>query len=111
VSVSLEEAALVHGSSWWRTFTGIVVPGMKRSLLAVGLLVFILAFGELAVTILLIPAGNSTLPLQIFTTITNSPDDVMAAMCLLQVLVILVTLVPAVMSVAKSHRRMEKLSA
>jgi iron(III) transport system permease protein len=92
---SLEEAALVHGSSWWRTLVGILIPNLKQSLVAAGLLVFILAFGEVALPLLLIPAGNSTLPLQIFTTITNSPDDVMAALCLLQVLVILITLLAA----------------
>ncbi len=104
---SLEEAALVHGSSWWRTFTGILVPSMRRSLLAVGLLVFILAFGELAITILLIPAGTSTLPLQIFTMITNSPDEVMAALCLLQVLVILITLFVVGMSVARLRPQLD----
>jgi len=108
---SLEEAALVHGSSWWRAFIGILVPSMKRSLLAVGLLVFILAFGELAITILLIPAGTSTLPLQIFTTITNSPDEVMATLCLLQVLVILITLFAVGMSVGKSRAQLRKLPA
>jgi iron(III) transport system permease protein len=108
---SLEEAALVHGSSWWRSFIGILVPSMKRSLLAVGLLVFLLAFGELAITILLIPVGTSTLPLQTFTTITNSPDEVMAALCLLQVLVILITLFVIGRSVTKSRPQMDKLPA
>jgi iron(III) transport system permease protein len=105
IPTSLEETALVHGSQWWRTFTKIVVPNAKGGLLAAGFLVFVLAFGELALTLLLIPSGSSTLPLQIFTTITNSPDNVMAGLCLLQVLVILIRLVVLSYTFLQLNRR------
>jgi iron(III) transport system permease protein len=105
IAPSLEEAAVVHGSQWWRTFTKIVLPNAKSGLLAVGFLVFALVFGELAITLLLIPSGSSTLPLQIFTTITNSPDHVMAALCLLQVLVILIPLFVLSYAIRRLNRR------
>jgi iron(III) transport system permease protein len=102
---SLEEAAVVHGSQWWRTFTKVVLPNAESGMLAVGFLVFALAFGELAITLLLIPSGSSTLPLQIFTTITNSPDHVMAALCLVQVLVILIPLIVLSYAILRLNRR------
>ncbi len=89
LSVSWEEAALVHGAEWWQTFGGIVIPNLKKGLWAVGFLIFVLAFGEVAITILLIPPGRSTLPLKIFATIANSPDSVLASLCLFQTTVIL----------------------
>jgi iron(III) transport system permease protein len=105
IPLSLEESALVHGASWRRALFGIVLPNASRGLLTAGLLVFILTFGELAITILLIPAGASTLPLHIFTVITNSPDDVMASLCLLQVVVILGLLLLSSWVLAQMNRR------
>ncbi len=101
VSPSLEEAAIIHGASWQRVIFRILVPCLKKNLSAAAMLIFILSFGELALTILLIPPGASTLSLRIFTTITNSPDHVMAALCLSQSLIVFAVLI--LMTVKYSH--------
>ena len=50
------------------------------------------AFGELGASILVSPPGESTLPIRIYTIIANAPASVVAALALLQLMVILVPL-------------------
>ena len=50
--------------------------------------VFVLAFGELGTSILVAPPGESTLPIRIYTIIANTPASQVAALALLQALVI-----------------------
>jgi iron(III) transport system permease protein len=104
LSISWEEAAFVHGAKWWRSLGGIVIPNLKKGLWAAGFLIFVLAFGEVAITILLIPPGRSTLSMKIFATIANSPDSVLASLCLFQTTVILVPLFIASAMVLRPRR-------
>ena len=86
---------VVHGSKVVADFWANCHSQLEKGLWAVGFLIFVLAFGEVAITILLIPPGSSTLPLKIFATIANSPDSVLASLCLFQTSVILVPLLIA----------------
>jgi ABC-type spermidine/putrescine transport system permease subunit II len=45
---------------------------------------FILAFGEVGTTILVAPAGESTLPIRVYTMIANAPPGHVAALALFQ---------------------------
>lgn len=84
VPVSHEEAAAVSGAGWPRTMWRIVLPQMRLGLAAAWLLAFVLAFGELGVSILVAPPGEATLPIRIYTIIANTPSAHVAALALLQ---------------------------
>ena len=51
---------------------------------ATWILTFILAFGELGVSLLVAPPGESTLPIRVYTLIANAPSSQVAALALLQ---------------------------
>lgn len=63
---SLAEAARVSGASWYRTFAIIWIPLLKPSIVASWFLIFMPAFGELTITILLSGPGMETLGTLIF---------------------------------------------
>jgi iron(III) transport system permease protein len=70
-----------------------VLPQVRLGLLAVWVIVFTLAFGELGASVLVAPPGESTLPIRIYTLIANAPPEQVAALALLQVAVIFSPLV------------------
>ena len=84
VPVAHEEAAAVSGSGWFRTITRIVLPQIRTGLLAAWTVSFILEFGEVGTTILVAPAGESTLPIRVYTMIANAPPGHVAALALFQ---------------------------
>lgn len=100
---SHEEAAAVSGVSWFRTITRIVIPQVTLGLMAVWVIVFTLAFGELGASVLVSPPGESTLPIRIYTMIANAPPPQVAALALLQVAVIFCPL--AVLGLGLAVRR------
>jgi ABC-type Fe3+ transport system permease subunit len=89
VPVSHEEAATVSGAGWLRTIARIVVPQIRLGLLTAWAIAFVLAFGELGVSILIAPPGEATLPIRIYTIIANTPPSQVAVLALLQTAVIL----------------------
>jgi iron(III) transport system permease protein len=98
VPVSHEEAAAVSGAGWMRTMWRIVLPQMRIGLMAAWLLSFVLAFGELGVSILVAPPGEATVPIRVYTLIANTPSADVAALVLFQAGVIFAPL--AVLAVA-----------
>src|SRR5713226_8611286 len=60
-----EEASLDLGATPWQTFWRVILPNLKLSLIAAGLLIFTLSMDEIAVTFFLIGRDN-TLPLKIW---------------------------------------------
>jgi iron(III) transport system permease protein len=101
VPTSHEEAAAVGGAGWLRTMWRIVLPQMRAGVVAAWAIVFVMAFGELGVSILVAPPGESTLPVRIYTLIANTPASHVAALGLLQSAVILLPL--AVVAAAASR--------
>ncbi len=89
VPASHEEAAAVSGAGWLTSTWRIVLPQVRLAMTATWLLTFILAFGELGVSLLVAPPGESTLPIRVYTLIANAPSSQVAALALLQALVIL----------------------
>jgi iron(III) transport system permease protein len=90
VPMSHEEAASVSGAGWLRTMTRIVLPQIRLGLITAWVIAFVLAFGELGVSILIAPPGEATLPIRIYTIIANTPPSHVAALALLQAMVILI---------------------
>lgn len=88
VSVSQEEAAAVSGAGWMRTMRRIVLPQMRFGIATAWVVAFVLAFGELGVSVLVAPPGEATLPIRVYTIIANTPASQVAALALLQALVI-----------------------
>ena len=64
--------------------SGIGLPQVRRGLLAAWAMSFVLAFGEVGTTILVAPAGDSTLPIRVYTLIANAPPGHVAALALFQ---------------------------
>jgi len=89
---SMEEAAQVAGAGWFRRMMLITIPMAKRGILAGWLAGYIFSLRDTGVTMLIYPAGHDTLPVRIFTLMANGTPQLIAALC---VLMIMVTLVPA----------------
>ena len=89
IPLAHEEAASVSGASWPRTLALIVLPQTRLGIAAVWIVVFVLAFGELGVTILVAPPGDATLPIRIYTMIANAPPSHVAVFALLQTAIVL----------------------
>jgi iron(III) transport system permease protein len=87
--LSQEEAAAVAGAGWLRSTWHVVVPQVRLAMFATWMLTFILAFGELGVSLLVAPPGESTLPIRVYTLIANAPSSQVAGLALLQAVVIL----------------------
>ena len=89
---SHEEAAATAGAGWLRTIVGVVAPQLARATAATWVIVFVLVFGELGASILVVPPGGETLPIRIYTLIANALPAQVAAMALLQVIATLTPL-------------------
>lgn len=90
ISPAQEHAVYMIGGSPLSAFITILLPQIKTALWVIGLLIFIFLFNELSMYVLLAPPGVSTLPLRIFSTVHYGPDNLVAAMCLLQIMVLVV---------------------
>jgi iron(III) transport system permease protein len=84
VPVSHEEAAAMSGAGWFRSMRRVVLPQMILGVAATWGIVFVLAFGELGVSMLTAPPGDATLPIRIYTIIANTPSSHVACLALLQ---------------------------
>jgi iron(III) transport system permease protein len=102
VPVSQEEAASVSGARWPRTVWRIVLPQIRMGVVAAWVIAFVLAFGEVGVSILVAPPGEATLPIRVYTLIANTPSSNVAAMALFQAAIIFAPL--AALALAMSHR-------
>ena len=80
-----ESAGYTVGMSWWRTIKTILFPQLKPAILIAFLICFILAFNEMTMVVLLSPPGLSVLPTRIYSTIHYGPDNLLAAICLIQI--------------------------
>ena len=88
----LEQAAEGLGASRWRTLTRITLPLLRPSLVSAGLLAFISSFDELVVALFLAGA-NMTLPKKMFDNILLEIDPTIAAVSVMQILLVSLVLV------------------
>jgi putative spermidine/putrescine transport system permease protein len=89
---ALEQAAEGLGASRTRTLLKITLPLLRPSLVSAGLLAFISSFDELVVALFL--AGpNMTLPKKMFDNILMEIDPTIAAVSVMQILLVSIVLV------------------
>ena len=92
VAISVEEAAILSGASWRRAFVRIVLPLSSKGLAAVWLVMFILMLGDIALTILVAPPGESNLSVRAYTLMANAPVGDVARLAIVQVVLSVVPL-------------------
>jgi iron(III) transport system permease protein len=88
---SLEQAAQLCGASWFLTLRQIVAPLAKRSLITVWAIGYVFCLRDLGVSMVVYPPGSDTLPVRILTLMANGAPSLIAALC---VILIVVTLLP-----------------
>jgi len=95
LSPSWTDAALVHGVSRARLLYRVIVP-MLLPAIGIGLLlVMVLSAADITTTHLLQPPGKPSLPVAIFTVMANSPEGLVASLCLVYLLSVILLLVVA----------------
>lgn len=88
INPCLEEAAFLSTARWIKVIRGIVVPLSQKSLVIGFFFVFILSFGELSTTLLIIPPGRETIPIKIYNLMHYGAHQMVAALCLILILII-----------------------
>ena len=88
---SMEEAASLTGAGWFHRVCHIIAPLARPGLVAAWLVAYIFCLRDSGVAMVVYPPGQDTLPVRIFTLMANSPEGLVAALCLL---LIAATLLP-----------------
>ncbi|QEG37335.1 ABC transporter permease [Bythopirellula goksoeyrii] len=117
ISQQVLDSATSEGANWWRQLVQIAIPLRASVILAAFGLSLIVAVGELAATILVLPPGVSTLSVRIFGLVHYGADDQVSAICLALALItgigtiavawLLGRLNPAGQPYASQHDRLE----
>ncbi len=87
VSPDYEEAAAAFGSGFVRRMTHIVIPMHARGIVATWLIAVVFCLRDLDTLVIFYPPGLEPLVVRIFTLEANGPEEVVAALCVYQVLV------------------------
>jgi putative spermidine/putrescine transport system permease protein len=85
---SIEEAAQNLGATPARTFFRVTLPMIRPGIVAAALFGFVVSFGNLEMSMVLVGAGRTTLPIAILQYLEYRIDPTIAAVSLLQVLLI-----------------------
>jgi putative spermidine/putrescine transport system permease protein len=85
---SIEEAAQNLGATPITTFFRITLPMIRPGIVAAALFGFVVSFGNLEMSMFLVGAGKTTLPIAILQYLEYRVDPTIAAVSLLQVLLI-----------------------
>ncbi len=75
----LEEAALIHGATRWRTFRRVTLPVIMPGVYAGALYGFMVSFGDVPLSIFLSSPGFQTYPVEIFFEMENDFSPAMLA--------------------------------
>jgi putative spermidine/putrescine transport system permease protein len=85
---SVEEAALNLGATPLQAFMKVTLPVIKPGIVAAAVFGFIISFGNLEMTLFLVAPGQTTLPIAILQYLQWRIDPTIAAVSLLQILLI-----------------------
>ena len=85
---SVEEAALNLGATPLQAFLKVTLPVIKPGVVAAALFGFIISFGNLEMTLFLVAPGQTTLPIAILQYLQWRIDPTIAAVSLLQIVLI-----------------------
>jgi len=94
IPASMDEAALVTGAGWFRRLSTITAPLARPGLLAAWLVAYIFCLRDTGIALLVYPPGHDTLPVRIFTLMANSPEGLIAALCVLMMAATFLPLAP-----------------
>ena len=83
ISPGLREAACLSEPRWWKRVLYIDLPLSRQAMAAGWIIAFILCMGELGSTLLVIPPGNGTISLRIYTLMHYGANEVVAALSLI----------------------------
>lgn len=89
---SMQEAARSSGSSWFTTFLFITAPLAARGLMTSWIVAYLFCLRDTGLAMVLYPPGRDTLPVRIFTLMANSPQELIAASCVIMMTAILIPL-------------------
>jgi len=87
----LEEAAVLSHASWAKQVVNILIPLTKPGIIAGWIITFIFCMGELSAALLVIPPGETTLSVRIYTVMHYGAGNLVACLCLM---LIVITLIP-----------------
>ena len=92
-AADIEQAALVHGARPIQVFWHVTLPLLRPGLLAGAIFGFLMSFDEVSVALLLTDTNTTTLPVMILSFLVNNNDPSVAAVCTIQMLIAVGTLV------------------
>ncbi|TFV61943.1 iron ABC transporter permease [Geodermatophilus sp. DF01-2] len=102
IGAEVEEASRSLGASWARTWRRITVPLLRPSLLAAGLLNFVLLFRELEMSVFLYTGANPTVATVLYNLASESLYQRVGA---LSVVILLINIVVTVIAIRLLDRR------
>lgn len=90
LSAELEESARVHGGSWLRTFTRILLPLLRPAVVGAWILLFVIAVRVLDVVVLLAGPGVRLLSVDIFMWTVTGRQEAASVLALIQTALVIV---------------------
>jgi putative spermidine/putrescine transport system permease protein len=88
-----EEAAQSLGATPWVTFRRVTLPAIRPGIVAGALFGFVMSFGNLEMSLFLVGPGRTTLPIAILTYLEWKIDPTVAAVSVVQIVLIGVAMV------------------
>lgn len=88
VNPAIEEAAMSLGADRWTTLVKITLPVIRSGVVAATLFGFVISFSNLEMTLFLVGPGRTTLPIAILQYLEWKLDPTIAAISLIQILII-----------------------
>jgi len=85
---TVEEAAKNLGAGPWTTFRRVTVPAIRPGIVAAALFGFVMSFGNLEMSLFLVGAGRTTLPIAILQYLEWKIDPTVAAASVMQIALI-----------------------
>ncbi|MBI3465824.1 MAG: ABC transporter permease subunit [Planctomycetes bacterium] len=95
LSPSWLDVARIHGVASVRLLGWVIVPMLTPAIVVSVLLVMVLSAADITTTHLLEPPGKQSLPVAIFTVMSNTPEGLVASLCLLYLLCVVALLTAA----------------
>lgn len=88
LSLSMEEAALSLGATPLSVVRKVTLPLIKPGVIAAAIFSFVVSFGNLEISLFLASPGQTTLPVAILQYLQWKIDPTIAAVSVLQVLIV-----------------------
>jgi putative spermidine/putrescine transport system permease protein len=88
----IEDASLNLGASKLQTVLLVTLPQIRPSMIAAGLFSFVFSLGDIEVSLMLLPMGETTLPIQVANYMNWNADPTIAALSTVQIAVTVIAL-------------------